>query len=147
MASQRMLELLNKGIARELQVSVQYMWQHVQATGIESAAVENTFRNVAIEEMKHSEAIAERLSYLGGVPTVKPDPIFVGADLEEMLRMDVKAEEEAILLYGQTIKTAKEEGDTTTKRLLEDILAQEEKHHDKFSRLLAGMVGLSQPEL
>ena len=147
MASQRMLELLNKGIARELQVSVQYMWQHVQATGIESAAVENTFRNVAIEEMKHSEAIAERLSYLGGVPTVKPDPIFVGADLEEMLRMDVKAEEEAILLYGQTIKTAKEEGDTTTKRLLEEILAQEEKHHDKFSRLLAGMVGLSQPEL
>jgi len=142
-----MLELLNKGIARELQVSVQYMWQHVQATGIESAAVENTFRNVAIEEMKHSEAIAERLSYLGGVPTVKPDPIFVGADLEEMLRMDVKAEEEAILLYGQTIKTAKEEGDTTTKRLLEEILAQEEKHHDKFSRLLAGMVGLSQPEL
>lgn len=147
MASQRLLELLNKGIARELQVSVQYMWQHVQATGIESAAVENTFRNVAIEEMKHSEAIAERLSYLGGVPTVKPDPIFVGADLEEMLRMDVKAEEEAILLYGQTIKTAKEEGDTTTKRLLEEILAQEEKHHDKFSRLLAGMVGLSQPEL
>jgi len=147
LASQRLLELLNKGIARELQVSVQYMWQHVQATGIESAAVENTFRNVAIEEMKHSEAIAERLSYLGGVPTVKPDPIFVGADLEEMLRMDVKAEEEAILLYGQTIKTAKEEGDTTTKRLLEEILAQEEKHHDKFSRLLAGMVGLSQPEL
>lgn len=147
LASERLLDLLNKGIARELQVSVQYMWQHVQVTGIDGSAVEDTFRKVAIEEMKHSEIIAERLSYLGGVPTVKPDPIFVGADLEEMLRMDVKAEEEAISLYKQTIKTAEEEGDTTTKTLLEEILAQEEEHHDKFSRLLVGMVGLSQPEL
>ncbi len=147
MVSKKLLELLNRGIARELQVSVQYMWQHVLAIGVRGAVVGDTLRKIAITEMKHAEAIAERLAYLGGTPTTKPDPIFVGNDLGEMLRMDVKAEEEAILLYKQTVKVADEEGDITTRRLFEEILGHEEEHHDTFTRLLVGMVELSQPEL
>jgi bacterioferritin len=136
MTSKKLMDLLNRAIARELQVSVQYMWQHVLATGIKSAAVEDVFREIAITEMKHAEKIAERLAYLGGTPTTKPDPIFVGADLEEMLRTDVKAEETAIALYKQTIKVADDAGDITTRRLFEEILGQEEDHHDTFTRLL-----------
>ena len=136
MASKKLMELLNRGIARELQVSIQYMWQHVLATGVESAAVEDIFREIAITEMKHAEEIAERLAYLGGTPTTKPDPIFVGGSLKEMLQTDVKAEEEAIALYKQTIKVANEEGDSTTRRLFEEILGQEEEHHDTFTKLL-----------
>jgi bacterioferritin len=145
--SEKLKELLNKGIAREIQVSVQYMWQHVLATGIKAAAIEDLFKEIAITEMKHAEAVAERLAYLGGIPTTKPDPIFVGGTLEEMIRNDVKAEEEAIALYKQTIKVAEEERDITTRRLFEEILGQEEEHHDTFSKLLVGMVSLSQPEL
>lgn len=131
------MELLNRGIARELQVSIQYMWQHVVAKGIESAAVEDIFRKIAITEMKHAEEIAERLAYLGGTPTTKPGPIFMGGSLKEMLQMDAKAEEEAIALYKQTIKVAEEEeGDVTTRRLFEEILSQEEEHHDTFTKLL-----------
>ncbi len=136
MVSKKLMELLNRGIARELQVSVQYMWQHVLAKGVESAAVEDIFRKIAITEMKHAEEIAERLSYLGGTPTTKPDPIFVGGSLKEMLQTDVKAEEEAIALYKQTIKVADEEGDSTTRRIFEEILADEEEHHDTFTKLL-----------
>ncbi len=136
MASEKLMELLNKGIARELQVSVQYMWQHVLAKGVESAAVEDILKKIAITEMKHAEAIAERLAYLGGTPTTKPDPIFVGGSLKEMLQTDVKAEEEAMALYKQTIKVADEEGDSTTRRLFEGILAEEEEHHDTFTKLL-----------
>ncbi len=147
MSSKKLMELLNRGIAREIQVSIQYMWQHVLAKGIKSAAVKDVFKEIAITEMKHAEEIAERLAYLGGTPTTKPDPIFVGADLEEMLRMDVKAEEEAIELYGRTIKVAEDEGDITTRRLLEQILVHEEEHHDTFSKLLVGMFPVSQPEL
>jgi len=130
------MELLNRGIARELQVSIQYMWQHVVAKGIESAAVEDIFRKIAITEMKHAEEIAERLAYLGGTPTTKPDPIFMGGSLKEMLQMDAKAEEEAIALYKQTIKVAEEEGDVTTRKLFEEILGHEEEHHDTFTKLL-----------
>jgi bacterioferritin len=47
LASQKLLELLNKGIARELQVSIQYMWQHVQVTGIDGAVVKSTFKEIS----------------------------------------------------------------------------------------------------
>ena len=147
MASKKLLELMNRGIARELQVSIQYMWQHVTVTGIKGAVVEDTFKEIAITEMKHAEQIAERLSYLGGYPTIKHDPIVVGATLEEMLRLDQKAEEEAIILYRQTIKVADDEKDSTTRRLFEEILAEEEEHIDTFGKLLVGMIPLSDPEI
>lgn len=136
MASKKLMELLNKGIARELQVSIQYMWQHVLVKGIESAAVGDIFKEIAITEMKHAEKIAERLAYLGDIPTTKPDPIFVGGSLKEMLQRDVKAEEVAIALYKQTIKAAGDEGDVTTRRVFEEILGEEEDHHDTFTKLL-----------
>jgi bacterioferritin len=145
MASKKLLELMNKGIARELQVSIQYMWQHITVTGFKGAMVEDIFKEIAITEMKHAEEIAERLAYLGGTPTVKPDPIFVGSSLEEMLRLDEKAEEEAIRLYNKTIKAAREENDSTTRRLFEKILAEEEEHVDTFSKLLVGMVPRTDP--
>ena len=145
MASEKLLDALNKGIARELQVSVQYMWQHVLWKGVEGFAVRDELKSIAITEMKHAEAIAERLAYFGGTPTTKPDPIFVGGNLEEMLRMDVKAEEEAIELYRKTIKLADDEGHITTRQLFEGILAQEEKHHDTFTKLLVGLFEVAQP--
>jgi len=146
-ASKKLLELMNRGIARELQVSIQYMWQHVWVTGIRGAVVEGIFKEIAITEMKHAEEIAERLASLGGSPTVKPDTVVVGNDLEEMLRLDEGAEEEAITLYKQTIKVAADEGDTTTRRLFEKILAEEEEHIDTFGKLLVGMIPLSDPEM
>ena len=147
MASQKLLEFLNKAIARELQVSIQYMWQHIQVTGMDGAIVENIFREIAIAEMKHAERLAERLDYLNGVPTTKPDPIFVGGSLIEMLRQDEQDEEKAITLYKQAIQVAAHEGDFTTRRLLEEILAEEETHINTFGKLLVGMTEpFTQPE-
>lgn len=136
MTSKELLELLNKGIAREIQVSIQYMWQHVLWKGVKGFAVKDELKNIAITEMKHAEEIAERLAYLGGTPITKPDPIFVGESLKEMLEKDKKDEEGAIALYKQIIEMAKKEGDETTKRLFQKILADEEEHHDTFSGLL-----------
>jgi len=137
MASEKLLEMLNTAIAMELQVSIQYMWQHVLATGIDSAAVADVFKEFSITEMKHAEAIAERLAYIEGTPTTKPTPIFVGGTLKEMLQTDAKAEESAIALYRQVIKVADDEGDITTRKLIESILGDEEGHHDTFTNLLA----------
>ena len=69
LASQKLLDFLNKGIARELQVSIQYMWQHIQVTGTDGAIVEDVFRKTAIAEMKHAERLAERFDYLNGSST------------------------------------------------------------------------------
>jgi bacterioferritin len=135
-ASAQLLDLLNKAIAREIQVSIQYMWQHVQWRGVKGFAVQDELKKIAITEMKHAEAIAERLFYLGGVPTTKPEPIFVGETLKQMIEQDRKDEEGAMQLYKQAIEVAKKEGDETTKRLFRQILSDEEEHHDTFTSLL-----------
>jgi bacterioferritin len=135
-ASNKLTDMLNQAIAREIQVSVQYMWQHVMAKGLESAEISDVFEDVAVTEMKHAEKIAERLFYFDVVPTTKPDPIKVGGTIKEMLEFDAKAEEEAIDLYKEIIKLAASEGDSTTRLLFEEILAEEEDHHDTFTTLL-----------
>jgi bacterioferritin len=137
MASKALQDKLNEAISMELQVSIQYMWQHVTITGINAESVGGIFKEIAIVEMKHAEDIAERLDYLGGKVTTKPTPITVGTTTKEMLRLDKKAEEGAIKLYKKIIALAAKEGDVVTRKLFEGILAQEEDHHNQFSTLLA----------
>ena len=135
MTSQKLKDMLNGAIAREIQVSIQYMWQHVQWMGVDHYAVSDKFKEIAVEEMKHAEKIAERLWYLGGVPTTKPTSIKVGEELWEMVDLDIKAELEAIKMYKDIEKAADAEGDPTTRFIFEEILEQEEDHHDFFTSL------------
>jgi bacterioferritin len=134
--SKELLDLLNRGIAREIQVSIQYMWQHVQWSGIKGFTIKDELEDIAKVEMKHAEKIAERLFYLGGTPTIKPDPIFVRETPREMVEQDAKDEETAIRLYKQIIDKARAENDETTNRLFREILEDEEDHHDTFTTLL-----------
>ena len=134
--SDELKSLLNDAIAREIQVSVQYMWQHVQVVGVKGVAVQDQFRTTAIAEMKHAEKIAERLWYLGGTPTTKPAPILVGGSLKEFIENDAQAEVEAVEMYRKIIKLATEEGDITTAFIFKEILEDEEDHHDLFTTML-----------
>ena len=135
-ASKKLLDMMNQAIAREIQVSIQYMWQHVQWGGVKGFAVQSELKSIAVQEMKHAESIAERLYYLDSIPTTKPTPIFVGTTLKEMILQDVKDEEGAITLYRDIIEQAKKENDETTHHLFRDILADEEEHHDTFTTLM-----------
>ncbi len=136
MASKKLLDMLNGAIAREMQVSVQYMWQHVQWIGVKGYATKDAFESIARQEMKHAETIAERLFYLGGIPTTKPDPISVGKTLKEMIAQDVKDEKKAMDMYKGIIELARKEGDETTAFIFMEILKDEEDHHDTFTTLL-----------
>jgi len=134
--SKTLLGKLNDAIARELQVAIQYMWQHVQWGGVKGFAVHDELKKIGIAEMKHAEAIAERLFYLGGIPTTKPSPIFVGTTLKEMIKQDIKDEANAITLYKKIVEAALKEDDVTTAFLFKQILQDEEDHHDTFTTLL-----------
>ncbi len=136
MASKKLIDMLNQAISMELQVSIQYMWQHVRIYGMHSESVGGTLKEVAITEMKHAEEIAERVDYLGGEPTTKPDPITIGKTPREMFQIALSAEEGAIKLYRTIIKQADDEEDFVTRRLFEGILADEEDHHNVFLKHL-----------
>jgi bacterioferritin len=134
--SDKLKGLLNDAIAREIQVTIQYMWQHVQVVGVKGVAVQDKFQQTAIAEMKHAEKIAERIWYLGGTPTTKPSPIKVGENMKEFLELDTQAEVEAIEMYKGIIELAQKEGDITTAFIFKEILEDEEEHHDLFTTML-----------
>ena len=134
--SDELKNMLNDAIARELQVSIQYMWQHVLWRGVKGFAVKGELRSISITEMKHAEAIAERLFYLGAKPTSKPNPIIVDDGLEQQIRQDLADEEGAIELYRAIVAKARDEGDIVTEELFRGILSEEEDHHDTFQSLL-----------
>jgi bacterioferritin len=152
-----LMDLLNQAIARELQVSVQYMLQHaVQAshgparTGAVQLIRQTKFmashsfymlpgeslKKTAITEMRHAEAISERLVRLGGEPTTQPEPITLDQTPSAMLENDQALEREAIALYRHIIEAAEKEHDDETMRLFQGILKDEEKHLRLFSDLL-----------
>ncbi len=135
-ASPKLTEMMNQAIAGELQAIVQYMWHHIMVKGMTASSLMEVFEDISVEEMKHAEKIAERLFYFDVVPITKPNPIAVGGTTEQMLKADVKAEEEAITLYKDIIRQAVAEGDDTTERLFKEILDAEERHHDTFTTLL-----------
>lgn len=137
--STELKDMLNEAIARELQVSVQYMWQHVVWKGLKGFAVKDELRSISISEMKHAEAIAERLAALGGTPTTKPTPIIVDDGLREQLTRDLADESDAIELYRRIIARAMEEKDIVTAMVFRAILMQEEDHHSTFEGLLADL--------
>ena len=138
-ASDELLDLMNKAIAREMQVSIQYMWQHIQWVGVKGFTVRDQLKLIAINEMTHAELIADRLNYLGGIPTTKPETINVGDTLKEMIENNSKAEKGAIVLYKQIINKCHDEDDVVTRKLFEQILEDEENHLDMFEGWLGDL--------
>jgi len=99
----------------------------------------DTFKSVGVTEMKHAESLAERIEFLGGKATTKPEKFeseFSG--LKEMAKSDFSAESDAVMRYKAAIKVAEAHGDPTTRGLLESILADEEDHLKTFSDMLGG---------
>jgi bacterioferritin len=151
-----LLELLDQALARELQVSIQYMLQKAIGTAEEAADGKTkagrqirfvasrtpywlpgkSLKRIAINEMIHAEHIGERIVHLGGEPTTEPAPITLGETISEMLDLDREQERGAIELYTQIVHAAEQAGDETTKALFERILADEEKHYQVFSEFL-----------
>lgn len=139
-------ELLNRAVSRETQVSIQYMLQHAKMEKLmrkvipENILLDKTtyeamgkfLREFAIQEMKHSAAVMERIYYLGGSATTKSDMPNIGNSLSEFAKYGVKAEEEALVLYREIIKAAGQLGDWETREVFEKIYSEEERHLFKF---------------
>ena len=134
--TQKLIEALNEDRADELAAIVQYMKHHYEAEGLESPEIIELAKKIAIDEMKHAEKLGERINYLGGVPTKIPTTILEGGDLKKMVEDDLAKENNAIKKYKEHIKLAAEEGDYTTRLMLEEILSDEEDHANTWETVL-----------
>lgn len=134
--SKKVIDALNKDRANELMAIIQYMGHHYEAEGMESPEIIEVFKSTAKDEMKHAEALGERIVYLGGEPTYTPSPIKRGGEIKKMIQDDLAAENGAIAQYKEHIKLAEKENDPTTRLMLEKILTDEEGHADTWETTL-----------
>ena len=135
MKASGIIELLQIDLADELAAITQYMYHHVMVAGQQAPAITGLFRSAAMDEMKHAEKLAERISELGGVPTAKPSKIKIGGDWERMVREDLAGEEHAIEVYHKQLKMIGG-ADVVTHRLIEDILIDENGHAEQWKTVL-----------
>lgn len=134
------IKLLNDSLATELVCVLRYKRHHFMATGLASPKIAEEFMVHANEESAHADRIAQRIVQLGGEPDFSPGTLLershadydASNDLKTMVRVNLIAERVAVETYHQMIALIGDK-DTTTRRMLEDILAQEEEHADELS--------------
>lgn len=133
------VKLLNDSLATELVCVLRYKRHHFMASGLASPKIAEEFMVHANEEAAHADRIAERIVQLGGEPDFSPSTLLSRShadyndanDLKTMVRANLIAERVAIESYHQMIALIGDK-DTTTRRMLEGILAQEEEHADEL---------------
>ena len=137
------VKLLNEALATEIVCTLRYRRHHYMAAGIHYQAVADEFMEHAREEQEHADRIAERIRQLGGAPDFNPEGLLTrshaqyveGTSLLDMIKEDLIAERIAIESYMEMIRYFGE-NDPTSRRLMEEVLQQEEEHADDMSTLL-----------
>lgn len=142
------IKLLNEALATEIVCVLRYKRHYYTAKGLAAEPVKAEFLEHANEEQAHADKIAERIVQLGGEPDFNPAILagrshaeyVEGTDLRDMVKEDLVAERIAIDSYRAIIDYIGDR-DTTTKRIMEHILAQEEEHADELADMLEGLTG------
>jgi len=140
---EQVINLLNDSLATEMVCVLRYKRHYYMAAGIHAQSAAAEFLEHATTEQSHADHIAERIIQLGGAPDFNPDTLtsrshaeyIEGSSLEDMLRENLVAERIAIESYTEFIRYLGD-GDPTTRRLIEEILANEEEHPDDMKTLL-----------
>jgi bacterioferritin len=132
----KIIEYLNKDLERELAQIVRYLHHSFIVEGTLRGPLVGMFRSQAEESMTHAIKLGEKITALGGHPTVKVSEIFEPGDqtLEEMLAENLQAEEAALAAYKQHLKAAS--SDVGLRLLLEQIVLDEQTHVDELRKYL-----------
>jgi bacterioferritin len=136
-------EILNAALASEIVCVLRYKQHYYMTTSIHQEQLQDLFKDHWEEEEGHLQRIADRIKELGGVPNLDPNGIGSrafskfesGHTLADLLREDLLAERVVIKIYGDIIRFFGDK-DPVSRRMFEDILADEEDHADEIADLL-----------
>ncbi|MBV9923750.1 MAG: ferritin-like domain-containing protein [Acidobacteria bacterium] len=134
MANAELIENLNRALSFELAGVIQYMQHSFLVTGPEREVFRGFFRDLSEESRDHAETLGDKIVALGGVPTVEPGEIRQSTDLSEMLRQDLELERAAMEAYTASWRSCTD-AELATKFLLEERIAEEQKHIEEFEKL------------
>jgi bacterioferritin len=139
----RVLKVLNDSLATEIVCVLRYKAHYYGAKGLNAEPAAAEFLEHANEEQAHADRLADRIDQLGGTPELNPDTLMsrsqteynTPSDLVDMIKEDLIAERVVIQAYSEIIAWLGH-NDSTSRRLFEDILADEEEHADDMLKLL-----------
>ena len=134
----RVIEVLNKARAAELQSIHQYMHQHFILDDLDYGELAANVKLIAIDEMKHAEEFAERVTELGGEPTTDlADVVRKGQEVQEIFAYNAELEVGAVNEYNDYLQICRENGDSISAKLFEEIIDDEQEHLNYFEDIYA----------
>ncbi len=133
---QKVIEVLNRARSMELQAIHQYMIQHYNLDAMDYGELAKNIKLIAIDEMRHAEAFAERIKELGGEPTSElAGKVEKGQKVEAIYPFDSKAEDDAIIAYNGFLNICRDNGDSTTVKIFESVIDEEQAHLNYFDNV------------
>ena len=130
---EKSIELLNRSVADELSAVHQYMYFHFHCDDQGYDLLASLFKNIAVREMMHIEILAERILFLKGDVEMKADSeVKPVTDVRQMVEMAAAMEFDAVKVYNQFAIECANNADSQTKKIFEDLVADEEGHYDQF---------------
>jgi bacterioferritin len=132
----KVVEVLNKARSMELHAIHQYMNQHYNLDDMDYGELAAKIKLIAIDEMRHAEMFAERIKELGGEPTTEPAAkVEKGQKLEGVFPFDAGLEDDTMDVYNRFILVCRENGDSTSMKLFETIVDEEQTHYNYFDNV------------
>lgn len=133
---QKVIDVLNKARAMELQAIHQYMNQHYNLDDMDYGELAAKMKLIGIDEMRHAEAFAERIKELGGEPTTDPaGKPQKGQKVEAIFPFDAGLEDTTIDTYNQFLQVCRDNGDSVSVKLFEQIIDDEQLHFNYFDNV------------
>lgn len=132
----KLLMELNKDLEWEYAAAIQYVQHAATITGARFDSIRKELLIHAQQEMQHAVMLSDQIDFLGGVPSVDVEKREISADSVKMLRQDLIGEDTAITRYRERITQAETLKEYGLRRVLEDILIQEEEHKRDIANAL-----------
>jgi bacterioferritin len=130
------IEVLNKARGMELRAIAQYMNQHYNLDDMDYGDMAAKIKLIAIDEMRHAEMFAERIKELEGEPTTEPEGKAVkGQKVQLIFSFDAKLEDDTVDAYNQFLLVCRENGDSTSVKIFEAIIDEEQLHFNYFDNV------------
>lgn len=132
----KVIEVLNKAREMELHAIYQYMNQHYGLDDMDYGELAKNIKLIAIDEMRHAEQFAERIKELGGEPVAQSTgKVTKGQAVDQIFAHDSKLEDDTVDIYNQFLAICRENGDSTTAKLFDQIIDEEQEHLNYFDNI------------